>query len=79
MDIEKTTTWMQMLADNWEIITGAMLVVIAGIDKVALVCIKTLRNIIDAWKENFGLDGVLRLHEAVGCDECGNTGYDGRL
>lgn len=53
MDIERTTTWMQMLADNWEVITGALLVIVAGIDKVALIFIKTLRNIVDSWRESF--------------------------
>ena len=53
MDIEKTTTWFQMLADNWEIITGAALVVIAGIDKVALIFIRTIKNIGDSWRESF--------------------------
>jgi len=45
--------WFQMLSDNWGVITGAALVVIAGVDKVALVFIKTLRNIIDSWQESF--------------------------
>jgi len=53
MDIEKTTSWFQMLADNWEIITGAFLVVVAGIDKVALIFIRTLKNIGDSWRESF--------------------------
>ena len=53
MDIEKTTTWIQMLADNWEVITGAALVVVAGIDKVALIFIRTLKNIKDSWRESF--------------------------
>jgi len=53
MDIQSTTSWMQMLADNWETITGAALVVVAGVDKVALVCIRTLRNIKDSWYESF--------------------------
>ena len=37
------------------------------------------KHTLKSWKEKFGIDGVLQLHEAVGCDECGNTGYDGRL
>ena len=45
--------WFQMLSDNWGVITGAALVVIAGVDKVALVFIKTLRNILDSWQESF--------------------------
>ena len=53
MDIEKTTSWFLMLADNWEIITGATLVMVAGIDKVALVLIRTLKNIKDSWQESF--------------------------
>ena len=53
MDIEKTTSWFQMLANNWEIITGAALVVVAGIDKVALIFIRTLKNIQDSWQESF--------------------------
>ena len=40
---------------------------------------KCKKNTLKAWKDKFGYDGTLRLHEAVGCDECGNTGYDGRL
>ena len=53
MDIEKTTSWIQMLANNWEAIAGALLVVVAGIDKVALVFIRTLKNIQDSWRESF--------------------------
>ena len=45
MDIEQTTTWFQLITDNWELIVGATLAVIAGIDKVALVFIKTIKNI----------------------------------
>ena len=45
--------WFQMLSDNWGVITGAALVIIAGVDKVALVFIKTLRNILDSWQESF--------------------------
>jgi len=45
--------WFQMLSDNWGVITGAALVIIAGIDKVALIFIKTLRNILDSWRESF--------------------------
>ena len=32
-----------------------------------------------AWEKEFGYGGELQISEAVGCDECGNTGYDGRL
>ena len=53
MDIEKTTSWFQMLSDNWEIIAGSLLVIVAGIDKVALVLIRTLKNIQDSWRESF--------------------------
>jgi len=37
------------------------------------------KETLKSWKQKFGFDGVLRLHEANGCEECGNTGYDGRL
>ena len=46
----KTLTW---VADNWEAIMASILVVMASIDKVALIGLKTLRNIVDAWNELF--------------------------
>ena len=44
---------MDTLIENWEAIIASALVVIASIDKVALIAFKTLRNIIDAWSELF--------------------------
>ena len=49
-----TLAW---LSDNWEAIVASTLVVIASIDKVALVALKTLRNIFDAWNELFTANG----------------------
>jgi type II secretory ATPase GspE/PulE/Tfp pilus assembly ATPase PilB-like protein len=31
------------------------------------------------WQNNYAHDGQLRLHKAVGCKQCNNTGYKGRL
>jgi len=31
------------------------------------------------WKENFYSGGTIQLYEAVGCVECQDTGYDGRI
>lgn len=31
------------------------------------------------WQNNYAQDGQLRLHKAVGCKQCNNTGYKGRL
>ena len=36
-------------------------------------------KILTFWNENFAKGGKLQLTEAKGCDECGNTGYDGRI
>jgi hypothetical protein len=41
------------IAENWEVMMASVLVVIASIDKVAMVALKTLRNIVDAWYDLF--------------------------
>ena len=41
--------------------------------------IKTKKEIIENWKENLGVGGILEIYEAKGCEECNNSGYDGRL
>ncbi len=36
-------------------------------------------EVIDRWKlDRFAIDGKLTLHNAVGCEHCGGTGYSGR-
>jgi len=36
-------------------------------------------EILAAWASRFGANGAIPLHDAVGCDACGNSGYKGRL
>ena len=36
-------------------------------------------EVIEAWKKNLGFGGDLQIFEPKGCDECNDTGYDGRL
>ena len=52
--IDQIATTMETLMDNWEMLPGYILAAVAGFDKVALIVIKTLSNIRDAWRENFG-------------------------
>lgn len=36
--------------------------------------------LLNEWKQRFGNDkGEITLYEASGCDECGNSGYNGRI
>ena len=44
---------MEFLVENWEAITAGALVFIASVDKVGLVALKTVRNLMDAWNETF--------------------------
>jgi hypothetical protein len=44
---------LQFLMDNLSIIGASILAFIAGFDKIALVGIKTLANIRDAWRASF--------------------------
>jgi len=40
---------------------------------------KTQSRIIEYWKKTFSVDGKLEIYTASGCDECNQSGYDGRL
>jgi type II secretory ATPase GspE/PulE/Tfp pilus assembly ATPase PilB-like protein len=37
------------------------------------------RKLYEAWLKLYGSDGRLKFYKAVGCDQCGKTGYKGRL
>ena len=37
------------------------------------------KNTREHWFKEFGQDDELLIYEAVGCDECNSTGYEGRL
>lgn len=57
MPVEKLDTFMQIMtwfSDNWEVLTGTALAIIAGADKVAMVALKTAKNILDEWHSTFG-------------------------
>ena len=47
--------WIEL---NGDVITVTFLAVLAGADKIALVFLKTLSNIRDAWRDYFGKDRV---------------------
>ncbi|HFE38517.1 MAG TPA: pilus assembly protein PilB, partial [Gammaproteobacteria bacterium] len=40
---------------------------------------KAKNNIRQGWIEKFSSDGALFIPTATGCEECGDTGYDGRI
>jgi hypothetical protein len=45
--------YLQLIAENWGTVLGYVLAAMAGFDKVALVFIKTVANIRDAWRDSF--------------------------
>jgi hypothetical protein len=45
--------FLDWLSDNMGLISGYALAILAGIDKVALVAIKTMENIKHAWQQAF--------------------------
>jgi len=47
--------WIEL---NGDVITVTFLAVLAGADKLALVFLKTISNIRDAWRDYFGPDRV---------------------
>ncbi|MHC4644024.1 MAG: hypothetical protein ACYTBJ_00885 [Planctomycetota bacterium] len=44
---------MEWLIENFEAVVAGSLIFIAAIDKVVLMALKTVRNIMDAWTETF--------------------------
>lgn len=44
---------MDTLAQNWQAASAGALIFIAAVDKVGLVALKTVRNLIDAWNDTF--------------------------
>jgi len=52
--MEEMSTVIDNVMTHWETYLGYALAVLAGFDKVALVFIKTLDNIRDAWVDAFG-------------------------
>ncbi len=36
-------------------------------------------NVLKKWQENFSIDGELCIPAAVGCEACGDSGYNGRI
>jgi len=53
-NLDKFAGIMTWIGDNWEVITGTVLAIIAGADKVAMVALKSAKNIIDEWHSTFG-------------------------
>jgi hypothetical protein len=45
--------YLEILYDNLGLIGGYILAIIAGFDKVALITIKTISNVRDAWYDSF--------------------------
>jgi hypothetical protein len=55
--IDQIGTVLQAIEDNLGVVSATALAIIAGFDKLALVVIKTLGNIRDAWRETFPKGG----------------------
>ena len=51
--IDQVGTFLESAIDNWGVIVASLGAVVASADKFALVVIKTLGNIRDAWRETF--------------------------
>ena len=47
---------------------------LAGVEKAP-----NADDVLAGWRQRFGRDGKLAIHERVGCDHCDKTGYRGRL
>jgi len=47
---------MELITENLEVIAASILVFIGLADKIAIVTLKTVRNIMDAWNETFKKD-----------------------
>ena len=41
--------------------------------------IKIKSDVIENWKQTLGFGGSLEIYESNGCDECNDSGYDGRM
>ncbi len=37
------------------------------------------RTLIERWRRDYGRDGTITLYRAQGCEECGQSGYKGRI
>lgn len=37
------------------------------------------QQVLQDWQKNYAVNGQLQLHKAVGCKQCSNTGYKGRV
>lgn len=53
MPIDQIAMYIDALKENWELISVSVLAFIASLDKIALVAIKTLENIRNAWRDSF--------------------------
>jgi len=51
--LETLISGIDALSNNWEAIIAFVLVAIASIDKVVIIALKSVRNIMDAWVETF--------------------------
>ena len=51
--IDEIATTIEQVANSWDQWLGYVIAAVAGFDKVALVAIKTISNIRDAWKQEF--------------------------
>lgn len=51
--VKHTVDLLDWLSDNMGLISGYALAILAGVDKVALVAIKTMENIKHAWQQAF--------------------------
>lgn len=50
---ETLISGVEVLSNNWEAFIAFALVAIASIDKVVIITLKSVRNIMDAWTETF--------------------------
>jgi len=51
--IDQVGVYIEQVVSNWDQWLGYVIAAVAGFDKVALVVIKTISNIRDAWRQEF--------------------------
>ncbi len=51
--LETLGSGVEALSNNWEAIIAFALIAIASLDKVVIIALKSVRNIMDAWAETF--------------------------
>ena len=63
--LEEIMTFIDWINTNGDTIMITLVALIAGADKIALVFLKTLGNIRDAWEEEFPSETVIEMDDLI--------------